>query len=151
MSRRRCSKCQEGGKICKRNTDFSFQCEKKKNQLGDKTVVIKPNAQLIIYSLCTLVCQPHIVCICFKCCLWFFFPSVFKLPNTFVMPYIKSLLKLDLNKPTSVWPYLSVILYSKGTLNISRQVFESSYEESDPKKFLQKSRGELSLQLLVRV
>lgn len=47
--------------------------------------------------------------------------------------------------------YLSLVLYCEGALNICRQVFEASYEQSDAKQFLQQSRGKLSLQFLVGV
>ncbi len=47
--------------------------------------------------------------------------------------------------------HLSLVRYSEGTLDIGRQVFESSYQESDAKQLLQKSRWELSLQLLIGV
>lgn len=46
---------------------------------------------------------------------------------------------------------LSVVGHSEGTLDVARQVFESSYEESDAKQLLQKGTRELSLQLLIRV
>lgn len=46
---------------------------------------------------------------------------------------------------------LSVVRHGEGTLNVARQVFESSYEESDAEQLLQKGRGEPSLQLLIRV
>lgn len=47
--------------------------------------------------------------------------------------------------------YLSLVLYIEGTLNVGRQVFESSYEESDTKQLLQKSRGKPSFLFLVGV
>lgn len=46
---------------------------------------------------------------------------------------------------------LSLVRHSEGTLNVGRQVSESSYEKRDAKQLLQKGRGELSLQLLIGV
>lgn len=47
--------------------------------------------------------------------------------------------------------HLSLVRHCEGTLNVGRQVFESSYEKSDAKQLFQKGRGELSFQLLIGV
>lgn len=47
--------------------------------------------------------------------------------------------------------HLSVVRHIEGTMNTGRQIFNSSYEESDAKQLFQKGRWELSLQLLIGV
>lgn len=60
-------------------------------------------------------------------------------------------LKSDFCRLRSILRYLSVVLHAEGALNSRGQVSESSCQESDAEQLLQESRGELLLQLLVRM